>query len=323
MKKFFCVMMASVLVVAMASVVFAGSIKASLPNTEVGSWYDEDFEYEGVFGGYYEWSISDGQLPDGLELAGTHMFYHRISGKPTRAGTFNFTVMVVVTDGTYDTVLDTVTRDFTIVVTGDAPSTPRISGTLPEGSRNVPYSSTLRASNGGAPYTWSYSGTLPDGLEFRGNQTDTTGNEYILSGTPYTDGSYNFTVTVTDTYGGQDKKTFTVVIGDSGSSGDSGNTGDSGNSGNTGNSGSSGNSGNSGNSDSSGNSGNSGNSDGSGDSGNSGSNSGSSGSNSNANTDTGNSGGGGGGGCDMVGSISALIFVLAGVFFGRTRKEEI
>ncbi|MBQ7215069.1 MAG: putative Ig domain-containing protein [Synergistaceae bacterium] len=284
MKKFLCVMMASALVMAMASVVFAGSIKGSLPNTEVGNWYGADLEYEGVFGGYYDWSISDGKLPDGLELPGTHMFYQSIWGTPTRAGTFNFSVTVVVTEGAgmYGDVLDTVTRDFTIVVTGDAPSTPRISGTLPEGSRNVPYSSTLRASNGGAPYTWSYSGTLPDGLEFRGNQTDTTGNEYILSGTPYTDGSYNFTVTVTDTYGGQDKKTFTVVIGNSGSSGNSGNTGTTtGNSENT------------------------------------------TGQTTN-NQNTGSSGGGGGGsGCDMGGSISALIFVLAGVFFGQVRKEEL
>ena len=217
MKKLLCIMEAAVIIVAMASVVFAGSIKGSLPNTEVGESYSGSLEYEGVFGGNYYWSITDeSQLPDGLYLAGYHE-YLDIWGTATKAGTFNFTVMIVVTEvgGSYDDVLDSVTRDFTIVVTGDAPSTPRISGTLPDGSRNVPYSSTLRASNGGAPYTWSCSGTLPDGLKFRGNQTDTTGNEYILSGTPHTDGVYNFTVTVTDTYGGEDEKTFTVTIGSS------------------------------------------------------------------------------------------------------------
>ena len=216
MKKLLCIMVAAVVVMAMASVVFAGSIKGSLPNSEVGGYYSGSLEYEGVFGGNYYWSISDGNLPDGLYLAG-YQEYLDIWGTATKAGTFNFTVMIVVTEvgGSYDDVLDSVTRDFTIVVTGDAPSTPRISGTLPDGSRNVPYSSTLRASNGGAPYTWSCSGTLPDGLKFRGNQTDTTGNEYILSGTPHTDGVYNFTVTVTDTYGGEDEKTFTVTIGSS------------------------------------------------------------------------------------------------------------
>jgi hypothetical protein len=63
---------------------------------------------------------------------------------------------------------------------------------LPDGEVNAPYSQTLQASGGSGSYTWSTaSGSLPDGLSLN----PSTG---VISGTPTTIGSSNFTVQVND-----------------------------------------------------------------------------------------------------------------------------
>jgi Putative Ig domain len=63
---------------------------------------------------------------------------------------------------------------------------------LPAGTINVPYSSTLSASGGEPPYSWTVTGgALPPGLGL-----STAG---VISGTPTAGGVYNFTVQVTDT----------------------------------------------------------------------------------------------------------------------------
>src|SRR6202011_701427 len=67
------------------------------------------------------------------------------------------------------------------------------SSSLAGGTANTPYSQTLQASGGTPAYTWNItSGSLPAGLTL----TATTG---VISGTPTASGTFNFTVTVTDT----------------------------------------------------------------------------------------------------------------------------
>jgi len=63
---------------------------------------------------------------------------------------------------------------------------------LPTGTEEFVYpSTTLEATDGTTPYTWSIlSGSLPPGLTLSGAG--------VISGTPTQDGSYNFTVQVTD-----------------------------------------------------------------------------------------------------------------------------
>jgi uncharacterized repeat protein (TIGR03803 family) len=62
---------------------------------------------------------------------------------------------------------------------------------LPNGTTNIAYSQTLEASGGQTPYTWTnISGTLPKGLNLAASG--------LLSGTPTTNGTFNFTVKVTD-----------------------------------------------------------------------------------------------------------------------------
>ena len=65
---------------------------------------------------------------------------------------------------------------------------------LPSGTAGAAYSQTLTASSGTSPYTWSViSGTLPPGLSLS--------RAGVLSGTPSTSGTYDFTVEATDSVG--------------------------------------------------------------------------------------------------------------------------
>ena len=67
-----------------------------------------------------------------------------------------------------------------------------VSSSLIDGQVSMPYSGFLWATGGSTPYRWSVThGSLPDGLSL----DSYTG---ILSGTPTTSGTFNFTVTATD-----------------------------------------------------------------------------------------------------------------------------
>ena len=81
----------------------------------------------------------------------------------------------------------------TATITVSAPTLTALpaAGALTGGVVGVAYSKTLSASGGASPYTTAVtSGTLPAGITLSGN---------ALSGTPLTAGSYNFTITTTDT----------------------------------------------------------------------------------------------------------------------------
>ncbi|KAF0193586.1 MAG: putative autotransporter protein putative Ig domain-containing protein, partial [bacterium] len=75
---------------------------------------------------------------------------------------------------------------------------------LPTGTINIPYNQTITASGGTAPYTFSFIGTLPPGLTL-----DSAG---VLSGTPTTLGTFNFTVTATDASGCTGMQVYNLTI---------------------------------------------------------------------------------------------------------------
>ena len=83
----------------------------------------------------------------------------------------------------------------TVSLTVNAPTLSITPSVLTAPAANVAYSVALGASGGTAPYSYAItSGALPTGLSVN----TSTG---LLSGTPSVPGAYNFTVTVTDTYG--------------------------------------------------------------------------------------------------------------------------
>jgi len=130
----------------------------------------------------YTWSIASGTLPDGLLLDSSSGI---ISGTPISPGTWNFTIQVTDSEG------DVATADLSIIVTAVFIST----RWLTEGEQGIAYSQILTAIGGATPYTWSIaSGTLPDGLSL-----DSSG---VISGTPISPGTWNFTIQVTDSAGG-------------------------------------------------------------------------------------------------------------------------
>ena len=78
-------------------------------------------------------------------------------------------------------------------------------GTPPAGSVSVPYSYTLTGSEGTAPYTFALTtGALPAGL--------TLSSAGLISGTPTTDETQAFTVTITDSLGVDQVKPYSIAI---------------------------------------------------------------------------------------------------------------
>jgi len=149
----------------------------------------------------YTWSITTGTPPNGLSLnSGTGV----ISGTPTASGTSNFTVQVT------DANSQSATRALSITI---APLPSITTTTLPGGTQNTAYSTTLAASGGTQPYTWSITtGTLPIGLSLNSG----TG---VISGTPTASGTSNFTVQVTDADSQSTTQSLSITIAPGGGGG--------------------------------------------------------------------------------------------------------
>ncbi len=150
--------------------------ESTLPRARVGTAYRQLFEASGGVPPY-TWSSAD-PMPPGLsfESAGA------VSGRPTTAGTFSFSVTVTDSRGV------TANKRFSLTVLPPLLSITTTSP-LPNGRVGQAYSLTFAASGGTAPLTWSATG-LPPGLQFSSGGA--------LTGTPTATGSFTIAVTVTD-----------------------------------------------------------------------------------------------------------------------------
>ncbi len=133
----------------------------------------------------YAYSITSGALPAGLSLNGAT---GALSGTPTAAGSFNFSVKATDANSFTGTQAYTVSIAAATVVLNPA--------TLPGVTAETAYSSTLTASGGTAPYTFAItSGSLPSGISLN----TATG---VLSGTTMAAGTFTVTIRATDSSSG-------------------------------------------------------------------------------------------------------------------------
>jgi len=131
----------------------------------------------------YNWSISSGSLPNGLEL---NTETGVISGIPVAVGVSSFTILV----NDISESQQTVTKDFIITILSE--DLLIASESLVEGQIEEFYKQQLVATGGITPYNWSLvDGSLPDGL-------DLTSESGVISGIPIFAGTYTFTIRVTD-----------------------------------------------------------------------------------------------------------------------------
>jgi len=166
-----------------------------LPNATRFGAYSTSVTASGGAGGY---TFTTSGLPSGLNISPSGA----ITGTPT-SGPGKYTFNVTATDTSHVSF----TRSMAIDVIDAPQPLPFIS--LNSAVYNLAsigsyYSRTIDANNGGvAPFVWNASG-LPPGMGIRSASTssrDFSPGEIELWGAPTTTGSYNITLTVTDSVG--------------------------------------------------------------------------------------------------------------------------
>lgn len=138
------------------------------------------------------WQLTSGNLPAGLNLSATG----KISGTPSEAGIFKFTIQASNSDGRG-------IKNFTLKIAGVKPTIS--TKTIPNAKLGESYSTKLKY-KGTDPITWSVkSGTLPSGLKLNAS----TGK---ITGTPKKDGTFTFTIRAKNSAGTGDRQ-LTLIVG--------------------------------------------------------------------------------------------------------------
>ena len=165
----------------------------TVPNWTATKAYSQQVTANGGTGAS-TFTLSTGTLPTGITLSSTGL----LSGTPSAAGSYSFTVKAT------DTASNIGTQAYTVVIAAAVTVSPS-STSLTGWTVNKAFSQTITSANGTGTRTLSQTGTLPAGITF----TAATG---VLAGTPTATGASSFTITATDSVGatGQQAYSFTV-----------------------------------------------------------------------------------------------------------------
>ncbi len=172
----------------------------TLPDGVIGTPYNQTVTATGSTALPYTYAVSSGALPTGLlplNTAGPGA----ITGTPTAAGTFIFTITATDADGCSGSQL------YSIVIAATPPCPPITLSplALPAGLVGTPYNQTITATGGVAPYTYaSLPATPVPGL--------TLSSAGVLSGSPTTVGIFSFSVTATDANGCLGSQAYSISI---------------------------------------------------------------------------------------------------------------
>jgi hypothetical protein len=165
---------------------------SALPAATVGQSYNQELKASGGAGGYV-YTVSGGGLPAGLTLTSDG----HVTGTPTTAGTFPFTVTA--TDKSRSTGSQAIT------LTVAAPQITIGPSALPAATVGQSYGQQVKAAGGAGGYVYSVSGgSLPPGL--------TLGSDGRLQGKPTKAGTYSFTVTATDKNNASGSQGYTLTV---------------------------------------------------------------------------------------------------------------
>ncbi|MBF0543564.1 MAG: putative Ig domain-containing protein [Candidatus Riflebacteria bacterium] len=174
-------------------------------SSSIATSMEANSSFSGLFGASggvppYSFLIISGNLPVGLSMESDG----KISGTPTTAGTYAFSVRVTDSKGL------TAEKSSSIQIVSPSVLAPIPTFTIVLSSvsstayTEATYTANLQSQNGVAPISWMISsGTLPTGISLSGNR---------LSGIPQNSGTYFFDLTASDSIGKLASATFSIQV---------------------------------------------------------------------------------------------------------------
>ncbi len=165
------------------------AISLSTPAGTVGALYTQALGFTGAVSTAV---LSSGTLPSGLSLVGGTT----ISGTPTLAGLYSFTLSATDTNGVL------ASGAFSIEI---LPAISFTTSTLPSANSGAPYLATILATGGNSTILYTLAGgSLPPGLQLSNNGT--------LSGSPTQAGHFQFIVQAADSHGNSANRSFSISV---------------------------------------------------------------------------------------------------------------